>query len=149
MGIINGIGGGRTSRKAGGKLEQFCSKLGWRIDELSGNVIAIPFNTQIGQRHVVAYVGDSGLRGVACMSSEIQISPDQLHEMVPLYFLTRNKHMICGAWKVEQNGSNIEFEAWDVFHMAGLDIAMFKSICEAMANEVGSSILDLRNKGWL
>lgn len=120
-----------------GRIDRLCRELNWSVDERSGSVIHLHFNSPVGVRKVRITSGDEALVTFSAYSLVV-MAPENIPTEVLGYLLRRNLDDCgIGMW-----GLYVDDEERVTFHIMydalgdGLDPPTLKFICESLLAEV-------------
>lgn len=118
-------------------VEQCCSRLGWGIDKRFNDTnIGLDFTTAAGPRQVIIHAERESHYVVLSVFSNFSATAQNFNPTIPAYLLERNGKLIVGAWRVFKADDTLRFIVSYTALSAGMDPPTFKTICQALLDEV-------------
>jgi hypothetical protein len=134
----------------GGRVERFCTQLGWPIDERDDDGIGLYFeDSVVGRRTVYIHGEDDELVAFVAMSHAILPQREVTPEMV-VHLLQRNRECLPVAWsmRIGQDG-RVGFVLQYLAFGEGLSAAGVKYVCQKLVAEAAEFDAKMKRAGLL
>lgn len=134
-------------QSGGDPVERLCGEAGWAVSVREGETVRINFTDPAGGVRPLSIWPDENGQSVFCAAS--RCLPPSLPPAVSQYLLSRNPHLVVGAWVTESIPQGVAIGVLYRARLDGLSAEAFRYIGSQLILEVQDFDSKLRAAGFL